>query len=81
MRCTREGCDGELVEKRSRRGKPFWGCNRYPKCTVTLNARPVPRPCPQCGAVFVLEKKSVRRGTEWVCATEGCAYRAPAASD
>lgn len=81
VRCTREGCDGELVEKRSRRGKPFWGCNRYPKCTVTLNARPVPRPCPQCGAVFVLEKKSVRRGTEWVCATEGCAYRAPAASD
>lgn len=78
VRCTREGCDGELVEKRSRRGKPFWGCNRYPKCTVTFNARPVPRPCPQCGAVFVLEKKSVRRGTEWVCATEGCAFRAPA---
>ncbi|HPC82336.1 MAG TPA: type I DNA topoisomerase [Thermoanaerobaculaceae bacterium] len=78
VRCTREGCDGELVEKRSRRGKPFWGCNRYPKCTVTLNARPVPRPCPQCGAPFLLEKKSVRRGIEWVCATEGCAFRTPA---
>ncbi|HNX49081.1 MAG TPA: type I DNA topoisomerase [Thermoanaerobaculaceae bacterium] len=78
VRCPREGCDGEVVEKRSRRGKPFWGCNRYPKCTFTLNARPLPRPCPTCGAVFVLEKKTVRRGTEWVCATEGCTYRVPA---
>ncbi|MCU0290915.1 MAG: type I DNA topoisomerase [Thermoanaerobaculaceae bacterium] len=81
VRCPQDGCDGEVVEKRSRRGKPFWGCNRYPKCTFTLNARPLPRPCPTCGAVFVLEKKTVRRGTEWVCATEGCTYRVPAESD
>lgn len=79
--CTREGCDGELVEKRNRRGKPFWGCNRYPKCTVTLNARPLPRPCPQCGAPFLLEKKSVRRGAELVCAREGCGYRTAATGD
>ena len=78
VRCTQEGCDGELVEKRSRRGRAFWGCSRYPKCTFTLPAKPVPRPCPTCGAPFVLEKKSVRRGVEWVCAQEGCGYRAPA---
>jgi DNA topoisomerase-1 len=76
--CPREGCDGELVEKKSRKGRSFWGCNRYPKCTFTLPAKPLPRPCPQCGAPFVLEKKTVRRGVEWVCAQDGCGYRAAA---
>jgi DNA topoisomerase-1 len=37
----------------------------------------VPRACPTCGAPFVLEKKSVRRGTEHVCAREGCEWREP----
>lgn len=78
VRCPAEGCDGELLEKRSRRGRTFWGCSRYPKCTTTLPSKPVPRPCPSCGAPFVLEKKSARRGVEWVCAREECDYRAPA---
>jgi DNA topoisomerase-1 len=77
VRCPSCG-EGELVEKRSRRGRSFWGCNRYPKCRFTLPAKPVARPCPSCGAAFVLEKKSARRGVEWVCATDGCGYRAPA---
>ena len=72
--CACPSCgEGELVEKRSRRGRSFWGCNRYPKCTFTLPAKPVPHPCPSCGAPFVMEKKTVRRGVEWVCAREGAA--------
>jgi DNA topoisomerase I len=77
VRCPECG-EGELVEKRSRRGRSFWGCNRYPTCRCTVSAKPVPRPCPHCAAPFVLEKKSVRRGVEWMCAREGCDYRAPA---
>ncbi len=75
VHCPREGCDGELVEKRSGRGRTFWGCNRYPACKVTVPAKPVPQPCPSCGAPFLLERTYVKKGTVWVCATEGCTYR------
>ncbi len=73
--CPEDGCDGELVEKRSRRGRQFWGCNRYPKCTFTVPSKPVPHPCPSCGAPFVLEKTTKRSGTEWRCAAEDCDWR------
>jgi DNA topoisomerase-1 len=75
VHCPREGCDGELLEKRSGKGRSFWGCNRYPACKVTLPARPVAHPCPTCGAAFLLERKYGRKGTVWACATEGCAYK------
>jgi DNA topoisomerase-1 len=35
IRCPREGCEGHLVEKRSRRGRVFYGCSEYPKCNYT----------------------------------------------
>jgi len=77
VRCPECG-EGDLLEKRSRRGRTFWGCSRYPKCTHTVAWKPVPTACPSCGAVFVVEKKSVRRGVELVCIAEGCEWRAPA---
>ncbi len=79
--CPMEGCDGELVEKRSKRGRTFWGCNRYPACTFTVPSKPVPHACPGCGASFVVEKRSARRGVEWVCVKEGCGWRGPAGDD
>lgn len=78
VRCPREGCDGEMVEKRSRRGRSFWGCSRYPACRETLPARPVAHPCPDCQAPFVLEKQRARSGAVWVCAREGCGWKGPA---
>lgn len=38
--CQKEGCDGELVERRSRRGQTFYGCSRYPKCDFITNKLP-----------------------------------------
>ena len=68
--------EGELVERRSRRGI-FYSCSRYPKCEFSLNARPVPRPCPKCGAVYLLEKQTKREGPIEVCNNPECGYRAP----
>jgi DNA topoisomerase I len=65
---------GEMVEKRSHRGKTFWSCSRFPDCKFALWKRPVPRPCPDCGAPFLLEKTTKRAGTQLVCNTEGCGY-------
>lgn len=44
---------GELVVRRSKRGKTFYGCNRYPECDFTSWRRPLPQPCPNCGGLLV----------------------------
>jgi DNA topoisomerase-1 len=65
---------GEIVEKRSHRGKTFWSCNRYPDCKFSLWKKPVIHDCPQCNATFLLEKVTKKHGTQYVCNTEGCGY-------
>jgi DNA topoisomerase-1 len=54
--CPVEDCDGQIVERRSRRGRVFFSCNRYPSCRFATWDRPVARECPQCGASFMLER-------------------------
>jgi DNA topoisomerase-1 len=65
---------GEIVEKRSHRGKTFWSCNRYPDCKFSLWKKPVLKECPDCGAGFLLEKVTKKNGTQYVCNTEGCKH-------
>ena len=52
-------CGGDLVRKRTRRGRPFYGCARYPECDFTSWKQPLPTPCPACGGLLVLQKKGV----------------------
>jgi len=66
---------GELLEKRSRRGKIFYSCSRYPDCKFASWDRPVPEACPQCEAPFVVEKTTKRAGTVRRCLKEGCDYQ------
>lgn len=65
---------GEIVERKSRRGKVFFGCVNYPKCDYTLWNRPLPEPCPKCGASFLTEKITKRHGRQLICANEECDY-------
>ena len=53
---------GEVGEKRTRRGKVFWGCTRYPDCDWSIWDRPVPGPCPDCNAPFLVAKSTKARG-------------------
>jgi DNA topoisomerase-1 len=66
---------GEIMEKRSRGGKTFYSCNRYPQCKFATWERPVPEPCPECNAPFVVEKTTKRYGTVRRCLSEGCKYQ------
>jgi len=66
---------GEIMEKRSRGGKIFFSCNRYPQCKFATWERPVPEPCPACSAPFVVEKTTKRYGTVRRCLSEGCKYQ------
>ena len=51
VKCPRCG-EGELVERRSKKGRVFYGCNRYPACDLTAWNRPIPTPCPVCGGLL-----------------------------
>ncbi|MDQ3746920.1 MAG: type I DNA topoisomerase, partial [Acidobacteriota bacterium] len=72
--CPRAGCRGEIVVKKSKRGKVFYGCSEYPKCDAVYWDKPVSEVCPQCNAPFMLEK-TTKRGTTRVCVAEGCGHR------
>ena len=54
--CPREGCSGELVQKKTRRGKVFYSCTNYPECDYATWDRPLNTPCPSCGAKPLYEK-------------------------
>ncbi len=70
-----KGCGGFLTEKRSRRGKVFYGCSNYTKtgCDFVSWDRPIPEPCPKCGAPFLVKREN-RRGARIRCLKEGCGY-------
>jgi len=67
--------EGELLEKRTRRGKIFYSCNRYPNCKFASWDRPIPEPCPVCKAPFIVEKTTKRAGTVRRCLKEGCTFQ------
>src|SRR6516225_7866414 len=75
--CPKSGCGGELIERRSKRGKVFYGCLKYPDCDFVLWNKPVPESCPQCGAPFLLEKSTKREGVIRYCNEESCSYKVP----
>ena len=67
---------GELHERRSRRGNTFYSCNRYPDCTFVAWDKPIAQPCPRCAAPFITEKVTKRYGTIRRCVREGCGWQA-----
>jgi DNA topoisomerase-1 len=67
--------DGEYYERRSRRGKLFYSCSRYPECQAVLWDKPVLEPCPRCEAPFVTEKITKRYGTIRRCVKDGCGWQ------
>jgi len=66
---------GTFLEKKSRKGKVFYSCSTYPKCTHALWNKPIEKRCPECDAPFVTEKVTKRNGTEHVCASEACKWK------
>jgi len=73
--CPKDGDKGgEIVERKSRRGKIFFGCSNYPECDFVLWNRPVNEKCPKCGAPYLIEKTTKRHGRQILCNNEDCDY-------
>jgi DNA topoisomerase-1 len=67
--------EGELTEKKSRYGKMFYSCNRYPQCKFALWDLPVERKCPTCGFPLLVKKITKREGEYLKCPKEGCDFK------
>jgi len=69
--------EGTLMKRKSRRGKVFFSCSRYPKCDYAICNEPVAEPCPSCGWPILTIKTTKRRGTEKVCPQQDCSFAEP----
>lgn len=59
--CDCPNCDeGKIVEKKSRRGKVFYGCNNYPKCKTAYWDKPINEKCPECGSMLTEKKDQIK---------------------
>lgn len=76
--CPAKDCPGEIVQKKSKRGKVFYGCSRYPECDFATWDKPVNQACPLCGATFLVEKSSKKEGRYLTCVNKECGYKIPA---
>jgi DNA topoisomerase I len=65
--------EGDLVEKRARKGNTFYGCGNYPKCKFTSAHKPIPEKCPTCGHEYLVEK-FLKSGPVIACPNKECEY-------
>ena len=72
VKCPKCG-EGMIVEKKSKYGKIFFGCNRYPDCTYALWDEPTGNKCPECGELLL--KKNTKNGIFEVCSNRTCSYK------
>jgi DNA topoisomerase-1 len=65
--------DGDLVEKKARKGNTFYGCSNYPMCKFTSAHKPIAEKCPSCGSEFLVEK-NLKAGPVIACPNKECDY-------
>lgn len=74
VKCPKCG-EGTIIEKKSKYGKIFFGCNRYPECSYALWDEPTGNKCPECGELLV--KKVTKNGNFEVCSSRTCTFKHP----
>jgi DNA topoisomerase-1 len=60
-------CGGDMVEKRTKKGRTFYGCGNYPECKFATWDKPVSQQCPDCGFAIMVSKGSTEQGSRLVC--------------
>lgn len=73
VKCPEDG--GDIVERRTKKGKSFWSCSNYPKCKFATWNKPFPKECPNCGADFLYMKKTKEGHTVIFCHKKECGYK------
>jgi len=72
IKCPEDG--GDIVERRTKKGKIFFSCGNYPKCKFATWSKPINKECPQCKAKFMVEKKT-KKGEFIACLNKECGFQ------
>jgi DNA topoisomerase-1 len=67
VRCPTEGCDGHLIERKTKTGRLFYGCSNYPECKFATWEKPIDKACSLCGARPLVVKQTRAKGTFYRC--------------
>ena len=78
VKCPKCG-EGEIIQRKSKYGKIFYGCNKYPDCDFVSWNEPVQENCPECGAYLV--KKITKKESKVVCSNNTCSFSKPLESE
>ena len=74
VKCPKCG-DGDIIQRKSKYGKLFYGCSKYPDCDFVSWNEPVAEKCPECGAYLV--KKITKKESKLVCLNNSCSFSKP----
>ncbi len=77
LSCPMPDCKGSVVQRRSRWGKLFYGCDQYPNCDFAAWDYPLLEKCPKCGNPFLVKKDYKRKGPTIKCPQKECNYSRP----
>ena len=80
VKCPKPDCGGDIVRKRSKAGRFFFGCDKYPDCDYTVWAEPVAEKCPECGHP-ILVKKALKAGNFLACPQKECGFKKQVAEE
>jgi len=73
--CPREGCKGYITEKRTRKGKIFYGCSEYPNCKFAVWDKPIVEKCPKCGGLMITKFDRGSDQPRYICDSKDCAFK------
>jgi DNA topoisomerase-1 len=72
-KCPKPGCEGDVVKRSSKKGRPFYACSEYPECDFVTRESPSSKPCPKCGSLL-FSKRIRGKGERLHCLNEECDY-------
>jgi len=72
--CPEEDCSGEIIRKKTKKSRTFYGCSNYPKCSFVVWNKPINKKCPQCNHILVLSKNK-KSGFYYKCSNSACDYK------
>ncbi len=72
--CPEESCPGEIIRKKTKKGRIFYGCSNYPKCSFITWNKPVNKRCPKCNSILLISNNK-KSGLYFKCSNSDCDYK------
>ena len=75
VKCPENDCSGTIIERKTKKGKIFFGCSIYPNCTFASWDKPVAKSCPDCSSPYLVEKETKKEGKFLKCPNRDCGFK------